>query len=64
MSEIRYCKRCKRATIQNKEYDTNAFERVFAGIFTIGFHELIVKRWWRCAECNTVNGEHDLLDKI
>lgn len=61
--DIRYCKHCKKATPQYKECDTNAAERIFFGVWTLGWSETIVKHWWRCAECGRVNNLHDFWDK-
>ena len=57
MKKYRYCEKCEKGTVQNSEKRTmnnekiGIFDRCFSGIFTLGFHELVLDKYWVCAEC-------------
>ena len=48
---IKYCPFCKRGTIHSIEHDFSIAERIFLGITTLGFSELVNDKNYRCEEC-------------
>lgn len=57
-TKLRWCKRCDRETPHDiwKEVfpNTGAIERIFFGIGTIGFSELITTKCTECQRCGKI----------
>lgn len=50
----KYCKTCKKITEQEATKHSTGFERVFFGVFSLGFSEIINDTILFCTGCETV----------
>lgn len=57
-AEQRYCRKCSEYTLQDKttmdSRDPDGAERVFLGVVTMGFAELMRDPAWECQKCGNV----------
>lgn len=52
MSEKRFCKTCNKNTYHDKLSKYSVPERVFFGVWTLGFSEIYNNTYYKCTKCN------------
>lgn len=54
-TEIRFCQKCKKNIRHDIYKNSSIGERIWFGIFTLGFHELMVRTFAKCQVCGNIN---------
>lgn len=51
----RYCKNCGKICKHTKTKEDTGFERIFMGIMTLGFAEMVNANIYQCGKCGKVS---------
>ena len=53
-----YCRECGKVTVHKKICaDIQGVERLFWGIFSAGFSEMVMDYYWQCEKCGEITRE-------